>query len=186
MLRFDEAKATEAAALILSLRGGQMHYMKLIKLLYLVDREALHRWGIPVTTDTYVSMDHGPVVSAIYSLIRRNTKPTSWAEYISAPMGDCDKEVSLVNPVVTLKKLSRAEEKLIREVYAEYGRWNRYKLRDHVMHKLPEWQDPEGTSIPISITDILRAQGEDPQEIEAIKQELRRARNAEDMFSRAM
>ncbi len=71
MLRFDEEKATEAAALILSLRGGQMHYMKLIKLLYLLDREALSRWGIPVTTDTYVSMDHGPVVSAIYNLIRR-------------------------------------------------------------------------------------------------------------------
>ncbi len=183
MLRFDEKKAAESAALVLSLRGGQMHYMKLIKLLYLVDREALSRWGIPVTTDTYVSMDHGPVVSAIYNLIRRVTKPIAWAEYISAPMGDCNKEVALTVPHFKLEKLSRAEEKLIREVYEKYGRWNRYKLRDHVMHALPEWQDPEGSSIPISIADILTAQGEDPQEISAIKRELRRARASEDMFS---
>jgi hypothetical protein len=52
MLKFDERKATEATALLLSLRGGQMHYMKLIKLLYLADRRALLRWGIPITTDT--------------------------------------------------------------------------------------------------------------------------------------
>jgi len=40
-LRFDEAKATQAATLFLKLRGGRMHYIKLIKLLYLLDREAL-------------------------------------------------------------------------------------------------------------------------------------------------
>ena len=32
-----------------------MSYMKLIKLLYLADREALARWGRPITTDQYVS-----------------------------------------------------------------------------------------------------------------------------------
>ena len=34
-----------------------MSYMKLLKLLHLVDREALLRWGRPVSTDRYVSMD---------------------------------------------------------------------------------------------------------------------------------
>lgn len=28
-----------------------MHYLKLLKLLYLADRRALLRWGIPVTWD---------------------------------------------------------------------------------------------------------------------------------------
>jgi hypothetical protein len=32
--------------------------LKLIKLLYLLDREALLRWGRPVTADRYVSMDN--------------------------------------------------------------------------------------------------------------------------------
>ena len=38
---FNERKATEAAAHLLALRGGQMHYLKLLKLLYIADREAL-------------------------------------------------------------------------------------------------------------------------------------------------
>ncbi len=46
-----------------------MSYMKLIKLLYLADREALARWGRPITTDTYVAMKHGPVLSYILNLI---------------------------------------------------------------------------------------------------------------------
>ncbi len=182
-LMFDERKATEAASLFLMLRGRRMHYMKLIKLLYLADREALLRWGIPITTDTYVSMDHGPVVSTIYDLIRRRVEGLTWAEYISAPMGDRDKEVELIKDV-KLSRLSRAEEQLIHEVFEHYGSWNRYALRDYVLHKLPEWQDPEGTSIPITIADILKAGGEDEEEIAAVERELNAAGAAEKGFRR--
>ena len=52
VLRFNERRATEAAARFLKLRGGRMKYLKLIKLLYFLDREALLRWGRPVTTDS--------------------------------------------------------------------------------------------------------------------------------------
>ena len=182
-MSFDEAKATEAAALFLKLRGGRMHYMKLIKLLYLADRTALLRWGIPITTDTYVSMDHGPVVSRIYDLVRRKIEGHEWNTFISEPLGDAGKEVELIKPEVPRAHLSRAEENLIRKVFEKYGRWNRYKLRDFVLHKLPEWHDPEGTSLPISISDILRAGGEkDEREIEAIERELTAARRVEDTF----
>ena len=44
-LSFDESKATEAAVFLLSRSDQTMNYMKLIKLLYLADREALIRWG---------------------------------------------------------------------------------------------------------------------------------------------
>src|SRR4051794_10494791 len=81
-LPFDERKATEATSLLLMLRGNRMHYMKLIKLLYLADREALLRWGRPITTDTFVSMDYGPVVSTIYDLIRRKQNGAVWAEFV--------------------------------------------------------------------------------------------------------
>ena len=182
-LRFDERKATEASALFLSLRGKRMHYMKLIKLLYLADRAAILRRGIPITTDSYVSMDHGPVVSNIYDLIRRKMEGPTWAEYISEPMGDGNKEVRLLKDV-KLSSLSRAEEKLISETFEKYGHWNRYRLRDFVLHKLPEWQDPEGTSIPITIADIMKAGGEDNREIAAVEKELNAVGRAERLFHR--
>ncbi|MGD0651719.1 MAG: hypothetical protein ABSA97_11370 [Verrucomicrobiia bacterium] len=43
--RFDEAKSTQMAGALLQLAGKRMNYMKLIKLMYIIDREALKRWG---------------------------------------------------------------------------------------------------------------------------------------------
>src|SRR3989304_7235844 len=85
-LPFNEAKATQAAAMLLKMRGGTMSYMKLLKLLYLADREALLRWGRPISTDVYVSMDHGPVLSKTLDMINEgpDTGGRIWAEYISS------------------------------------------------------------------------------------------------------
>jgi len=150
-----------------------MSYLKLIKLLYLADREALHRWGFSITTDRYVSMDHGPVVSNIYNLIlsEEPAKPF-WSQYITPPLGEY--EVALRNGEVPENQLSRAEEKLLTEIYGTYGTWSRWRLRDFT-HTLSEWQDPKGTSIPIEIGEMLRAQGSTEEEIREITAELRSA-----------
>lgn len=165
---FNERKATEAAARLLELRGGQMHYLKLLKLLYIADREALARWGIPISHDSYVSMDHGPVLSQTYNLIRDGGSRI-WSEHISAPYGDY--EIRLVGEKPLVQKLSEAEEKLLDEVFARYGNANRWDLVDET-HKFPEWRDPHGSSLPISVGDILRALGEPEEEVEAVVAEL--------------
>ncbi len=181
MIRFDEAKATQAAAYFLKLRGGQMHYIKLIKLLYLTDREALLRWGVLVTTDRHVSMDNGPVTSKILSLITDDRPKPIWSEYISAPLGDY--EVRLLKEAPT-SRLSRAEEKLMAEIFEKFGYRNRWDLIDNVMHKLPEWKDPNGSSTPISVRDILVAAGEREEEIRAIIKELCSVADAEENLAR--
>ena len=75
MMRFNERKATQAAAFLLKIRGGRMSYLKLIKLLYLADRAALARWGRPITTDRHVSMNHGPVLSRVLDLVNDGDAP---------------------------------------------------------------------------------------------------------------
>ena len=169
-LQFNEAKATQAAAHLLKLRGGKMSYLKLIKLLYFVDREALLRWGRPVTTDRYVSMSHGPVVSRIYDLVSDEPDPkrhTVWHRYISVPQ---DWEVSLLADPSS-DELSPAEEELIDEIFARYSRKSRWELRD-ISHDLPEWEDPQGSTIPIEYRDILRVGGKTEAEIAAIEDDL--------------
>lgn len=164
---FNERKATEAAAHLLTLRGGQMHYLKLLKLLYIADREALQRWGIPISHDNYASMDHGPVLSQTYNLIRDGGS-RFWSEHISAPFGDY--EIALTLKPET-QKLSPIEEKLLDEIYAQYGHSNRWDLVDKT-HAFPEWQNPHGSSIPISLKEVLQGLGEPEEEIEAIMAEL--------------
>jgi uncharacterized phage-associated protein len=166
--RFNEAKATQVAALLLKLRGtGQMSYLKLIKLMYLVDREALARWGRPVSTDRHVSMDKGPVLSRVYNLITEEQRAGgAWSEHISAAPNYTVK--SLTDPGTD--ELSRAEEDLISEVFAQHGHKDRWTLVKDI-HEFPEWQDPQGSMIPIRISEILEALGKSPAIEEEIQAE---------------
>jgi uncharacterized phage-associated protein len=173
-MRFDAEKVTEAAAFLLNLRGGRMHYIKLLKLLYIADREALGAWGIPVSNDNYISMDNGPVLSQTYNLIKDGGRV--WSEFISAPFGDYEIQLTGIPPK---RKLSLAEENMLRRVFDQFGHSNRWDIVDYV-HKFPEWRDPHGSSIPINIEEILRALDESPENIRAIVTELEHERKVEE------
>ena len=67
--RFDTDKATEVACLFLQKAGGRMNIMKLVKLIYLLDRLSLDRRGIPVVGGDYLSMRNGPVTSEVLDMI---------------------------------------------------------------------------------------------------------------------
>jgi len=169
--RYREDKATQVAAMLIGLRGGKMSHLKLMKLLYLVDRTALIRWGRPVTYDRYVSMPHGPVLSYTLDRINSEVPPEGesyWQRYISPP--DADYEVRLLRRC-PVDQLSPAEEALVREVFEQFGHLSRWQIRDYT-HQLPEWRDPQGSSIELPIEDILKAGGLPDDEIEAIMEEL--------------
>jgi len=182
---FDEMKATQAACMFLRLRGNRMHYIKLIKLLYLLDREALGRWGIPVTTDHYASMEHGPIVSNIFNLITDDKPTPVWGRYISAPLGDHEVELRQDSGPISTDRLSQAEEKLIEEIFENFGHRNRWDLIENHMHKLPEWRNPEGSSFPIHIRQILLALGYGEDEIRVTMRELRTETVAQQILSPA-
>ena len=92
-----------------------MNYMKLIKLLYAMDRTALSRWGHPVTYDRYVSMPHGPVLSFTLDRINEGDEPNClgyWSKFISPPSAYA---VSLIADPQDYA-LSEAETGLIDEI----------------------------------------------------------------------
>lgn len=170
-LRFNEAKAMQAGAVLLQLRGGRMKYLKLIKLLYIADREALKRWGKPITTDRYVSMKEGPVVSNVYNLIRSEPMPDDqgiWHKHIKTL---ASWEVQLLGDPSN-DELSQAEEDLLREIYERYGHKNRWEIVEET-HKFPEWKDPGDSSIQITYRDILKAVKENESEISSDLEELK-------------
>ena len=170
MLLFNEAKATQAAARLLTLRGGTMSYVKLIKLLYLADREALIRWGRPITTDRYVSMDNGPVVSRIYDLIRDEPPPNSFRIWRSSSLTrKIMKFVCWAIPEV--ENCPAREAELIDEVFAQHGLQNRWRVVDYT-RSLPEWTHPDGGALPIEYRDILKAAHKTEEEISAVEEAL--------------
>jgi len=180
---FNQPKATQAAARLLKSRGGRMSYMKLIKLLYLADREALARWGRSITTDAYVAMPHGPVLSQILDLINEQPDPDApesiWSRYISEPD---HYEVSLKQADVPGDLLSEAEDELLDEIFAKFGHLTRWQIRDFA-HTLPEWHDPQGGAVPITVADILKAQHKTPEEIRAVESDLSELAQIDSFFA---
>ncbi len=139
----------------------KMSYMKLIKLLYLADREALARWGRPITTDHYVSMDKGPVLSHVLDCINEGPGPdikSYWAQHI-APSSNYEVTLSAI-PDGEL--LSEAEDELLDEIFEKHGHLSRWAIVD-LVHGLPNWHDPDGRAIPIGYDEILRAFNKAPR-----------------------
>ena len=167
--KFREDKVTQVAALFLKLRNGKMSHLKLMKLLYLAEREALIRWRRPLVYDSYVLMPRGPVLSQTLNLLHGESEEEGgfWVKAISAPSNH---EVSLLSDPDT-KSLSEAEVQLINEIYDQFGKMSRWDICE-MTHDLPEWQDPKGSSIPIDYKDILLGAGKTEIEIAAIVDEI--------------
>ena len=177
----NEKKATQAAARFLAAAGKRMHYLKLLKLMYLMDREALLRWGAPVTNDRYFSLPKGPILGRVKNLMVEEPLPSErgfWSDHISSPNSYV---IELIDDAGD-DELSEAEEELIDEVFAKYGHIDRFKLIDHLHEILPEWKDPNGSSIPITIADILAAGNKGPAEMKAIEADLVHTRKIHTLF----
>jgi len=181
-MKFNEKKTTQAASKFLLLARGQMNYMKLIKLLYLTDREALIRWSRPVTGDKYFSMKHGPVLSEVLDLLNEAPVPGNesfWPQHISAPS---NYEVKLVQEAGR-DELSEAEEELIDEIYQKFGRFEPFRLVDYLHANLPEWKPVTAGCEPIRYADILEAGKKSSKEISAIESELDDVQLIHSLFS---
>lgn len=168
--QYNEKKTTQIAAMLLERAGGEMQYLKLLKLLYLIDRAAFEAWSMPLTNDTYYSMRHGPVLSHTYDQIRyRSPLETDsyWFRHISEPK---NYRLNLIS-TCGVSELSPAEINLIDEIYKKFGSWDQWKLRDHC-HTLPEYKRTN-SSIPINLDEILKAIGKTEEEITEIVTDLK-------------
>lgn len=156
--RFDERTATEMAAYILNRLGGSTEYIKLIKLMYLADRKALEEHQMPISTDRYVSMKYGPVLSNTFDLVRHPPVydvGDFWNEHIE----DIGQYQVRLTKKVPPAKLSLAQEEILGLTCDEFGSWPWGKLVEYT-HDLPEWKNPDADqqgpgSLPLLIEDIL-------------------------------
>lgn len=152
---FDEGKAAEAASYLLSLNGGEMNYMKLIKLLYIADRTSLSRYYYPITTDCYFSLKLGPVTSNILDCIKyadSRDPDTPWNSLIEKS-GQYDVKLrKAFQPCFT----SQEELDTLKEVYEEHKNEGQFDLSE-LSHTFPEWSNPGNSRKPITIEDILSA-----------------------------
>ena len=154
---FDEEKATQVAGYLLKLSGGTVEYLMLIKLMYLADKEMLVKHGKTLTGDELVSMEHGPVLSHIYNLIKDGSfaypDDSEWFAHIER---SGQYKVNLTSDPGT-EALSAFEIGVLDKVFKQYGKMNRFELVKLLHDILPEWNSEVGkSSSPIEPETILR------------------------------
>ena len=65
----NKEKALSAVLFLINKRPHITQY-DIVKTLFLADKQHLNRYGRPITFDTYIAMEHGPVPSFTYDMLK--------------------------------------------------------------------------------------------------------------------
>ena len=157
--RFSTQKTIQAVGVLLRQARGRMEYLRLLKLLYIADREHLRDFQRPIVGTRLVAMKNGPLHSEVYDLVKgEHVAEPLWSEYIRRE----GHEVELLkDPGVS--ELSAAEVRTLTTISDRYQALSEWDLVE-VTHDFPEWienypDDSENTSRTIPFDSLLNAIG---------------------------
>lgn len=157
--RLNPQKAVQAAAALLRFESGwKMGRMRLLKLLYLADRECLKATGAPLIGDRAVAMDRGPLHGTIYDWIKGiGIDEEQWSKFVRA---SGPREVKLhADP--GNGKLAKHEIEILLEISKKLVTYEDDEISE-MTHTLPEYikadkDRPRESSRPIPLEDIIEA-----------------------------
>lgn len=156
--RMQFEKALQATALMVRLHGNRTKYFRVLKLLYIADRESLLETGYPITTDRFVAMKYGPLLSGLYNYVSGEYEGEQADRF--AECFQIDQYDIVLKKDTGAGKLARYEVQKLQEVFKKYENvpWN--KLID-ITHEFPEWKknDPGASSQTIPVPHVLENLG---------------------------
>ena len=173
---FNPKKAINSVLYIIGkLKKSDMH--KISKILYFADMEHLTTYGRPITGDTYIAMDYGPVPSAIYDMFKavRGVGTSQYKDLAETSIKIKNKILveSLRDPEI--KYLSRTDILVIDEMLDRYGdfSWDDIVRISHQYawaHTLPNQK--------ISIENILAEKYQEQEYIAYISEFIKNQKSA--------
>ncbi|SLN63898.1 hypothetical protein ROA7450_03357 [Roseovarius albus] len=161
-MTYDPKKAAQTIAFFAMQEGGIINVLKVVKLVYLADRESLRLRGHPIQDEVRVSMPHGPVNSTTLDYLNGAYRDDGgWSEYLqdrsNNNVGLSDS--SMNNEALTA--LSDGDMDILENVWRQFGHMDRYDLADWTHNHVAEWQDPQGSSRLIPLDRMMTAVGLD-------------------------
>lgn len=182
MMAFREDKATALAAVFLECAGGSIEYLKLLKLMYLAERESMRLLGTSITDDIFVSMKHGPVLSSTYDLIKENWDDIDHATWMKTIAKSKNFKVQLRVPIDPLVYLSPFEVQIAQDLWGLFKDVDQWQIVKWIHETFPEWTSTT-SSIKIEDWEIFKALGFEDEEIARRENLKRSVRELERMLS---
>lgn len=165
----EEVAAHMAAYLIRKSPGQALLRTKLIKLLYLAERQCLKTNGYSISNDDFVSMPFGPVPSNALNLADGKGGPNGPWETLIQCTKDGDKFRYTLREDALRNNgpghLSQWGRERLDEVWGEFGHMTGAELTKYTHANCPEWEDPGEGSKPIMLATILEAVGHAPENV---------------------
>lgn len=156
-MALDTARTIQAAAVLLRQEHcEQMGYLRLMKLLYIADRESLKETGRPITGDRAVAMEHGPVLTNVLNIIKdEDSRSSEWRKFFKRE----NYLIEMVNDP-GVGQLSRFAVRKLEEVARRHSQMDVWEIV-RLTHEFPEWikNNPGKSSKEIPLRDILEAVG---------------------------
>jgi uncharacterized phage-associated protein len=180
LFKFD--KALHAAAHLLARENSkEMSYLRLLKILYLADRETVRHTGRPIVGGPVAAMRHGPVLSSMLDLINgKHSRSLDWAKFIHL-----DEYRVHLQRDPGQGSLSQFEIHTLDAIAEKFRSFDDWKLVDYTHQHCREWQwnKPSGTVkrkwIPLEA--LLKALGRSA-DINAVQAEDKAERAFEKLF----
>lgn len=164
---FNEDKAIEMAAYLLKKAGGILPHLKLVKFMYLADRESFRLCGDSISGDVYFSLPLGPIPSMSLSLINgeciEEAKQQKWDARIAPKANHLVALQSIADEAQSFEELSRHDKSILDGVFTQFHAMDQWRLSQWTHEHCHEWCDPKGSRLNISQKDILQAVGYDPK-----------------------
>lgn len=162
---FDMKKTMAAVAFLMDRGGGQLDMFLGLKSLYLADKQALVGWGKTITGDKFRGLPMGPVLWTVYKLFKGTAGGELQQQWNRAFTERMNHSIHLRNPVA-VDALSEREMEVLAEAQDTINRMLPWDVADFLHQTCPEWEDPQGGSLPISPEDVLLHAGRTEDEIQ--------------------
>jgi len=168
----DIRKVIQIVGYILAKYQGRLNYTKLIKILYLSDRESMKISGYPITGDSYVSMSNGVVLSGIYDLIKDDYINKDYQNLWDIRFATDGFDLVMLCSVMPTGLLSEFEMQTIDAVDEKFHNQNYGRLIDYIHNpaNCPEWENTD-SSIPLPKSRIYSALGYSSEQIKVLEEE---------------
>lgn len=183
---FTYAKVAQTVAFFASKQGGTINILKLMKLLYLSDRESMRLYDAPITYDNFVSMNNGPVLSRTYDLINGTSLNAEGAAQWEAWINGRDQYDIRVTRAIKedeLDQLSDADIAVMNSVWQRFGQYDQWWLSKFTHRFCKEWQHPDNSSIPIADVDVFLALGKSESIARDLAEDIQNEKELDKLFA---
>lgn len=164
---FDKRRALQSILYVAN-KLERRDFHKIFKVLYFADMEHLNKYGRPITGDTYIAMEYGPVPSAIYDMFKAvRGDGYQWEDINTLKKDIRVRDRYYVEPLhdADTRMLSASDIEILDWALSKYGKlsWDEIIQKSHAY----AWKNTD-LNDKISIESMLKEKGADDGYIDYI------------------